>query len=282
MPFEDIDSWLAERRIEAARRAALQAAQPLIEIIGLVDPSGAGRSKMAGDAEWRFSTTLVAWRLPGGPMQRTSVRLERTADDGAYAILGPAFDPYDLVRVSVRMPPPESDGVHHALLVSLLQTVVDDDELEAFASDLQASVVVSDPQLGRLTLERQYDWFKSEIAYRAGLVDLTVPATADDRPSMLAEARSVVGALADWDARARVRIGGDLFELYNDTWRDEEADRAAISREAFDARLVLTAIGIEDEGALAFWYDADNMFTDHSIEVRGTLSNGFEEASIAG
>lgn len=281
-PPSDIDTFIRDSQTLRARRRAAQAREPVMEIIGLVDPSGAGRSRWKGDPEWTFSANLIAWRLPGGPVQRTPVRLERPADDEAYAVLGPAFDPYDLVRIKVRMPPPEEDGVRHAFLETLVHTIVDDDELEAFAAALQAPVVVQDAQLGALTLDRSLSWFTGELAWRGGSVQVHLPAGPDDRPLMVPEARAVVAALADWEDRARQRIREDLLELFNDTWRDEESDPAPLSVEAFQARLSLSSFELGEGRGLTFWYDDGDLFAGHSIEVQGDLDEGFSSAGLAG
>lgn len=278
----DVDRWLRDARALKAKRRALQARESVIEIVGLVDASGAGRSQLAGEPEWTFSASLIAWRTADGPVQRTPVRLERPADDATYETLRHAFDPYDLVRLKVRLPPPEGDGTRHAFLEALVHTIVDDDELEAFAAALQVPVVVADPQLGPLTLDRQLDWFAAKLPWRGGEIDLYLPAGSDDRPRMLTQARGVVATLADWDARARQRIRQDLFELYNDTWRNEETDPTPITEAVFDARLVLSSVDVGEENGLTFWYGDGDLFAGHSIEVSGDLTDGFTSANLAG
>ena len=73
-----------------------------------------------------------------------------------------------------------------------------------------------------------------------------------------------------------------LFELYNDTWRNEETDPTPITEAVFDARLVLSSVDVGEENGLTFWYGDGDLFAGHSIEVSGDLTDGFTSANLAG
>ena len=87
-------------------------------------------------------------------------------------------------------------------------------------------------------------------------------------------------AMEQWASKVNDYAAGQLLELKNDNWLDE--DESAISREDFLGRMQLNSITVHPEGEFEFWHDDGDLFWGHSILVSGSFTDGITHADIAG
>ena len=101
-------------------------------------------------------------------------------------------------------------------------------------------------------------------------------------------ARSIAHkVMADRESRDRSMRGfaaKKLTELANE-WQaddDEKENADPITEEAFAQRITLSELSLTYEGDFTAYFDDDDMFWGHTVEVCGSLENGIESANIAG
>jgi hypothetical protein len=112
-----------------------------------------------------------------------------------------------------------------------------------------------------------------------------VPVSAIDGPyvedgQLTPPAVEYVARLINGFATLREYAADRLMTLYNNNWLDE--NHTALDRPSFLSRLVNPSITLYDElGAAVVYFEDDNMFAGHYIEVR--VNNGVpEHAGLAG
>lgn len=102
--------------------------------------------------------------------------------------------------------------------------------------------------------------------------------------SVCAAAKKLAAQQETWDKTMREFAAGNLTELANDWMGDDEAneDAGPITEEAFAKRITLSEISITADGSFTAYYNDDDMFWGHSVEVRGSLETGVFDTDIVG
>ena len=90
-----------------------------------------------------------------------------------------------------------------------------------------------------------------------------------------------------WDKSLRAVAAQKLTALANEWLADnDQIDRAPekdpITEDEFAQRILLTEFSVSPGGHFTAWYEDDDMFWGHTIEVSGSLEHGIERANIVG
>jgi len=100
-----------------------------------------------------------------------------------------------------------------------------------------------------------------------------------DVSDAIENARELVQQWDDWNALIRDVQTTYLLDLYNHTWRDDDAPE--IGPDELLGRLSITSIECSDSGWRTVTYNQDDLFTDHVVEMR-ISPEGEVEAVLAG
>ncbi|NOU26907.1 MAG: DUF2262 domain-containing protein [Polyangiaceae bacterium] len=248
---------------------------------GVLDASGAGFSRFPPDP-WCVILQLCPWRREGGEVVATPIYLKRVLPDGPDSYPeARALAPLTVITVRCRLD--EQAEVTRATLLSIELEATRDDELERAAADLRRPVAIESAFLGTLTLERALGWFRGTrkvdgTSYEVNVVRSGASEESDAADGVAAEA--LVKALEPRLGALRLATAEQLLELYNDTWREEEA--AVETAASFAARIVLASVTVHPEGGtFTLWFDDDDLFAGHSLEVC-VRADGTVDASLAG
>lgn len=159
--------------------------------------------------------------------------------------------------------------------------------LEEVWNEYVKPVVIQDEMLGELTLNREFDAFEGSLDWNGKEIYLMVEVEAE-LPNAWEEALNPVKAMVSeqekWDLRMRKFAAEKLTELANE-WLEEDEEGSgdsSISEEQFAKRISLSELSVSFEDDFTAYYNDDDMFWGHVIEICGSLSNGIESANIAG
>ena len=160
-------------------------------------------------------------------------------------------------------------------------------ELQAVLDEYHKPVVIQDQVLGELTLDKDYDAFEGEIQWCGKDVSLSLEVNAESKPSWTRARSAAKKLLADcetWDKAMRDLAAKNLTELANEWQADDDEKKNAdpIAEEGFAQRITLSELSLTYEGDFTAYFDDDDMFWGHTVEVCGSLENGIESANIAG
>ncbi len=82
----------------------------------------------------------------------------------------------------------------------------------------------------------------------------------------------------------RIFAAKELTSLANEWLADDEENEDAqpITEDTFAKRITLSEISIAPNGSFAAYYEDDDMFWGHVVEIHGSLKKGILNANIAG
>lgn len=169
----------------------------------------------------------------------------------------------------------------------VVKTHEDCPELQAVLDEYHKPVVIQDQVLGELTLDKDYATFEGEIQWCGTDVSLSLEVNAESKPSWTCARSAAKKLLADcetWDKSMREFAAKELTGLANEWQADDDEKKNAdpITEEAFAQRITLSELSLTYEGDFTAYFDDDDMFWGHTVEVCGSLENGIESANIAG
>jgi hypothetical protein len=91
--------------------------------------------------------------------------------------------------------------------------------------------------------------------------------------------KTICRDLFGWVDKAKEFATGQLLELKNQSWLEEEEE---ITELEFKGRMLLNSIVLYDDGNFDFRFDDDDMFCGRSIQLSGNIENDFENVAIMG
>lgn len=184
---------------------------------------------------------------------------------------------------------------HFMMLTEVLERNVSDPRLQEVLDAYNTPVELNDELCGKFMLDRQFEWFTREIDWCGEKATIYLECNDDD-PENASEAlehfKEIYSDLEEWDKKLREFAAEKLTDLAND-WQDddndyddededEEDDDESITEEDFAERICISEFSVDPEGDFTAYYNDDDMFWGHSIEINGNVNGEFEDANICG
>lgn len=273
-------SPLAEMHSQQKKLLAQLADAPVLDVAGVVHPSGPGGVQLGARRGWYFRLWLTPWRTDSGNVHTDKLTLYQKVTQRELDRLMDTIKAYDVLRVRARVVMKPVDKDPHAMLENIVGPDADP-ELNAHAQALQSPVTRADRSFGTLTLDRRLGWYTATAQWQGTPVTLTV---TTDKPKDLEKALQTARTLwqdqAGWGQRIADYAVSQLLQLKNESWLDEgEAD---VSPEQFKQRMKLDSVSVDPDGGFAFWHNDGDLFWGHAIQITGSLAAGPTGADIPG
>ncbi len=249
-----------------------------LTILAVTGANGFGGGKTRGEALWTVSIGLTAWMEEDSPdIHRGEFVLSTVGDEQLLEVLRRRTRPDFIIKFRGRV----SEDGRRLLLLDLPEPGFDPD-LEAILEEQKKPVTFWEEGLGTFTLNRQVDWFETEIQWLGAEISLVFDAE-EDRAEVLRKAKALLADAVSWDKRVREYAADELLELAND-WAEqmEDEEPQEIAREQFMERMELESIEIRADGSFEFWFADGDLFYGHSIHVSGDMENGPDDAGMEG
>lgn len=172
-------------------------------------------------------------------------------------------------------------------VTEVLEQSVSCPELEAVLEEYNKPVVIEDKVLGPLTLNRELDMFEATFLWNGNEVPFMLEVNSESKSSWSrarTAAKKLVAEQETWDETMRKFAAKKLTALANDwlTEDEESKDAKPITEDEFAKRITLSEISITPSGSFTAYYDDDDMFWGHAVEINGSLKKGIANANIAG
>ena len=157
-----------------------------------------------------------------------------------------------------------------------------DPDLKAILEEQKKPVTFWEEGLGTFTLNRQVDWFETELDWLGAEISLVFDQD-ENRADCVMNAKALLADAAGWDRRVREYAADELLSTAND-WAGqmEDEEPQEITREQFVERMELESIEVRADGSFQFWFGDGDLFYGHSIWVSGDLENGPNDAAMEG
>jgi len=249
---------------------------------GVITPLGAGA--ISDGKSWDLTFRLNPWREEGGPLILQDLRVLIPMAETAASRAMNRWDKGDVVSLLVPRieEPSKGQPLWHAHARLPIRRVRADAELAAVIRERERPRTVDHPVLGRLTLDRTFDWYEGTRKGRGGKYQLFVETTEPDDDKKvaraMARAAAIVLELERGMAGVREAIADQLLDVYNDEWRE---GGKPLSRAAFKKRPALTSV-VVSPARITLYFDDDGLFLRHTIEVRGSSRGRISEVCLAG
>lgn len=172
-------------------------------------------------------------------------------------------------------------------ITEVVEQSVSCSELEAVLEEYNKPVVIEDKVLGTLILNRELDMFETNLLWNGNEVLFMLEINPESKSSWSrarTAAKKLVAEQETWDETMREFAAKELTALANDWLAEngENKDVKPITEEAFAKRITLSEISITSGGSFTAYYDDDDMFLGHTVEIIGSLKKGIANAGIAG
>lgn len=245
-----------------------------LSILAVTGANGFGGGKSGGEELWTASIGLTAWMEEDSPdIHRGEFVLSTIGDDQLLEILRHRAPRDFILKFRARV----SEDGERLLLLDLPEPGFDPD-LKAILEEQKKPVTFWEEGLGTFTLNRQVNWFETNVDWLGTEISLVFDRD-EDRADCVRNAKALLAAAGDWDRRVREYAADELVSLANDWAEDGEEP---ITREQFMERMELESVEIRADGSFEFWFNDGEMFYGHSIHVTGDLEKGPGTAQMEG
>ena len=250
-----------------------------LTLLAVTGANGFGGGKVGKEKLWRASIGLTAWMEEDSPdIHRGEFVLSTIADDRLLGVLQRRAPQDFIIKFKGRV----SEDGKRLLLLDLPEPGFDPD-LKAILEEQKKPVTFWEEGLGTFTLNRQVDWFETELDWLGAEISLVFDQD-ENRADCVMNAKALLADAGSWDKRVREYAADELLELANDWSQDMDEDGGAVevTREQFVERMELESIEVRADGSFQFWFGDGDLFYGHSIWVSGDLENGPNDAAMEG
>lgn len=252
-----------------------------LNVLAVTGANGFSGGKSGKEKQWWASIGLTAWMEEDSPdIHRGEFVLSTVGDEQLLEVLRRRTQPDFIIKFKGRV----SEDGKRLLLLDLPEPGFDPD-LKAILEEQKKPVTFWVEGLGTFALNRQVNWFETEVDWLGTEVSLSFDRMDEaEMKQSQNTAKALLAGAADWDRRVREYAADELLELANDWSQDMDEDGGAVevTREQFMERMELEAVQVEPDGSFEFWFGDGWLFAGHSIRVTGSLENGPDEASMEG
>ncbi|MDP8051241.1 DUF2262 domain-containing protein [Pasteurella atlantica] len=167
------------------------------------------------------------------------------------------------------------------MVVEVLEREVQAKQLEKILEEYRKPVIISDDILGEFQLNKDLDFFEGSIEWLDNKVSVYLNIDQDDKNTYqlaLDILRYIHKEQSIKDQVFRKFAAEELTDLANDWAEDPDTE---ITEEEFAKRISLSSLSIDYDGTVLAYYDDDDMFYSHIIEIM-EYKNKLDSAEIAG
>jgi len=248
---------------------------------GVVKP-GTGAAQCE-DKTWNVQFTLAVWRVVGGPLMRTPLYLfynqpDRDALRAAYKLV--PDDAVVVVRCASLQPFGPEAQAHRGNVLAVEGSGPDEDadqELHAVAVELARPMLRHHSFFGEMQYNRALGQFESQRSIAVGTYSVSISGAVDQDMTM---AEQAVRQLENRLPQVAAQVARMMLPLYNDNWREDDAP--VESEASLAVRLGVPSVNVECEGEMTLYFDDDDLFAGHGIQVSLNEAGEVADAHLVG
>ncbi len=158
-------------------------------------------------------------------------------------------------------------------------------QLEEIWNAYMKPVIMEDTVLGTMTLNKEFGMFEGVFKWNGNDISILLEIDENNQSSWEDScniAKKMVTEMKKWDKTMRIFSAKELTSLANEWTEYDDENAAPVTEEIFAERISLSELSFSCDNSFTAYYNDDDMFWGHSIEVCGSLDNGVEHANIIG
>lgn len=168
------------------------------------------------------------------------------------------------------------------MVTELIDDGASDPRLDKLKAKYLKPVYLEDPEIGKLTLNREYSWFEGNIDWLGHDCTVMLQTDRDGGKSAnkaFAHLKSLYADIAAWDETFRKFAAAKLIETANE-WSMDDAE---ITETQFAGMLHISELSISPRGEITAYYVEDqDIFGGHAIEISATVKGKLTYADLVG
>lgn len=205
---------------------------------------------------------------------------------------GYKFEQFGIYRVTVRkcipqkLLPYQLQYINNRyMLINVLEENASNEKLEALKEYYSKPISIKN-ELGSFVLDREFSWFEGIVNWNGVEVNAYLETDEEDgdtaKQAMMV-LKKVLDNIVENDTKYREFAAQELTELANE-WMDasDEIDAEEITKEIFMKRMEMSEITVSSDGSLSLFFNDDDMFWGHAIEIEVKPNGEIISANIAG
>ena len=206
---------------------------------------------------------------------------------------GYKFEQFGIYRVTVRKCIPQKLLPYQLqqymnnryMLINVLEENASNEKLEALKEYYSKPISIEN-ELGSFALDRGFSWFEGIVNWNGVEVNAYLETDEEDGDTAkqaMKVLKKVLDNIVENDTKYREFAAQELTELANE-WMDasDEIDAEEITKEIFMKRMEMSEITVSSDGSLSLFYNDDDMFWGHAIEIEVKPNGEIISANIAG
>lgn len=190
--------------------------------------------------------------------------------------------------IPVELKPYMTDIVNNCyMVVEVMEEDASEPRLDEIREKISKPVIIKD-ELGKFVLDRSLSWFEGSVEWLGDKCSVSLNTDEEDGDTAikaLSVLKELCNDLKNWDNRFRTYAADKLTDLAND-WRQEEEksdeDGEPITKDEFANRIEISELTITPDGDLTLYYNDDDMFWGHAVEIDANIDGELSDADIVG
>ena len=123
------------------------------------------------------------------------------------------------------------------------------------------------------------DLYRGEARWCGREVKLVLSDEVGPLEDAAAHAQSLLEKAILWDAELRERIHESYYSIWNESWREDEAE---LGKAEWMARFSFESLDCHADGQFTAWFKDGDLFWGHQMEVMGSIDGGVERVTMMG
>ncbi|MEM7703632.1 MAG: DUF2262 domain-containing protein [Pseudomonadota bacterium] len=227
---------------------------------------------------WTLTLVLHPWSEAKGEALGGRLLGEITCSDRQEGErLSSAFQPGSFISATAATAP-APDQQSQRIELTAIEGEADDPLLAAFAPDTPQTFTHTD--LGTFRQDaRLPDLFEGSATFAGRAIGLVLSNEVGSLDEAARHAAALMSKATLWDAEWRERIHQHYYQIWEESWRENED---ALSKSDWMARLVLESLEVDADGQFVAWFADEDLFWGHSMEVTGSIDEGVKRVTMMG
>lgn len=266
-----------------------------VEELLILTKESVGGAAIVGDMLRPSLEFIASVNGKTGELSREKGRLEWMIKNvPGRAGWGYDFQQFGIYRVKVRksipvkLEPYMSKTVNNCYMVlEILEKNASEPRLEEIREQISKPVIIEEEPLGIFELDRQFSSFQGDMEWLGGTCSVFLETDEEDGDTARKALEVLIELhrdLKNWDDKFRRYAAEKLTDLANQ-WLQEEEDSGnsdPITEETFAERLEISEVSITPDGEITLYYNDDDMFWGHAVEVDANINGEILDANIVG
>lgn len=174
------------------------------------------------------------------------------------------------------------------MVVEIIEENTSEPRLEKIKEQISKPVIIEDEKLGKFVLDRKFSWFEGDVDWLGDKCSVSLETDEEDGDTAekaLCTLKELYKDLKSWDNKFRTYAADNLTDLAND-WLEEDDDSdhdtTAITKENFADRIQISEVSITPKGDITLYYNDDDMFWGHAVEIDANINGDISDTNIVG